>query len=322
MTTKLIGLFEQKYTFAANMTKKTNSKVIAHLACFGAYLIFGFNIIICKGLSNSGLMSAQLLFCFRAIGASVLFWTLSLFLKREKVAGKDLFKIFLASIIGLYMTQMFFLEGIRHITPMDCTMLTTLSPIFTMFIAAIAIKEPITLKKAGGVALSFCGVLFLVYNSVHAEGNIRQTEPFGIVLILLNGLFWAAYLGIFRSLINRYSVVTFMKWMFLFSALVSVPFGFSEMLSVDYSAIPSLYIWELLYLILFSTFVAYFLIPVGQKQLRPTVVSLYGYVQPLLASVISVCNGMDTVTWQKLVAATAMIGGAVLVNLSRSRQTG
>ncbi|MBQ0006603.1 MAG: DMT family transporter, partial [Alistipes sp.] len=188
------------------MSKKNYSKIIAHLSCLGAYLIFGFNIIVCKGLSNSGLMSAQLLFCFRAIGATLMFWTLSLFLPREKVAGKDLLRIFLASMIGLYMTQMFFLEGIRHITPMDCTMLTTLSPIFTMFIAAIAIKEPITLKKAGGVALSFCGVLFLIYNSVHDAGNVRQTEPIGIVLILLNGLFWAAYLGIFRSLINKYSV--------------------------------------------------------------------------------------------------------------------
>jgi len=301
------------------MKSMTKGRTWAHLACLGAYLIFGFNIIVCKGLANSGIMSPQLLFCFRAIGAATLFWLISLFLPREKVSKKDLFRIFLASMIGLYMTQMFFLEGIRHITPMDCTMLTTLSPIFTMFIAAIAIKEPITWKKAGGVSISFAGVLFLIYNSVQSEGSVRQTEPVGIVLILLNGLCWAAYLGIFKGLISKYSVVTFMKWMFLFSTLASVPYGFSEMISVDYTRIPGTYIWQLLFLIVMSTCVAYFLIPVGQKKLRPTVVSLYGYVQPLLASVISVCNGMDTITWQKLLAAVTIIGGAVLVNFSRAR---
>jgi len=301
------------------MKARSTSSILAHLACFGAYLIFGFNIIVCKGLSNSGIMSPQLLFCFRAMGAASLFWLISLFMPREKVVRKDLFRIFIASMIGLYITQMCFLEGIRHITPMDCTMLTTLSPIFTMLIAAVAIKEPITWKKAGGVIISFSGVIFLIYNSVQAEGSVRETEPIGIILIILNGLFWAAYLGIFKDLITKYSVVTFMKWMFLFSTLASVPYGFSEMISIDYSAMPSKYIWELLFLIVMSTCVAYFLIPVGQKKLRPTVVSLYGYVQPLLASVLSVCNGMDTITWQKLAAAVTIIGGAVMVNLSRAR---
>jgi len=293
-----------------------------HLACLGAYLIFGFNIIVCKGLANSGLMSPQLLFCFRALGATILFWSISLFFPREKVGRKDLLKIFVASMLGLYLTQMLFLEGIRHITPMDCTILSTLSPIFTMFIAAIAIKEPVTWKKAGGVSISFAGVLFLIFNSVQADPAGRETTVLGIILILLNCLGWASYLGIFKKLACKYSVVTYMKWMFLFSAVASVPYGFSEMISVDYSSIPSQYIWELMFLIIMSTCIAYFLIPIGQKQLRPTVVSLYGYVQPLLASVISVCNGMDTITWQKIVAAVTIIGGAILVNFSRARSTG
>lgn len=297
-----------------------HSRIAGHLSCFAAYLIFGFNVIVCKGLANSGILSPQCLFCFRVLGATILFWLASLVVPKEKVSKKDLFRIFLASMIGLYMTQMFFLEGIRHITPMDCTMLTTLCPIFTMFIAAIAIKEPITLKKAGGVAISFAGVTFLIYNSVSAEGAVSETQPLGIILILLNGLAWAAYLGIFKNLISRYSVVTYMKWLFLFSTLASVPYGLSEMISADYAAMPSTYIWELAFLIVMSTCVAYFLIPIGQKTLRPTVISLYGYVQPLLASIVSICNGMDHLTWQKLTAALTILAGAVLVNLSRARK--
>jgi len=301
------------------MKQISDRKVLGHLSSLVAYVIFGLNIIICKELANSGIVSPQCLFCFRATGAAVLFWGISLFFPVERVTWRDMLKIFAASMIGLYLTQMFFLEGIRHITPMDCTLLSTLTPIFTMAIAAVALKEPITWKKAGGVAISFLGVMLLILNSTQSSSTVQQTTMAGVILILLNGLGWASYLGIFRKLITRYSVVTYMKWMFLFSMCASVPFGFSEMVSLDYAAMPVSYRWQLAFLIVMSTCVAYFLVPIGQKILRPTVVSLYGYVQPLLASVISICMGMDIVTWQKLIAAAAMISGAVMVNFSRSR---
>lgn len=187
-----------------------------------------------------------------------------------------------------------------------------------MFVAALVLKEPITLKKAGGVVLSFAGILFLILNSVSLGGGAATTSLAGIILQLCNGLVFALYLGIFKPLISKYQVVTFMKWMFLFSMLVSLPFGAKELITLDYSALPNAYIGELLYLIVCSTFIAYFLIPVGQKILRPTVISLYSYVQPMIATVISIYLGMDVVTWQKVLAAVAVFAGVILVNKSRA----
>lgn len=297
-----------------------NSKVLGHLSVLGAYTIFGFNIIICKELTNAGLVSSLGLFCFRSAGACLLFWLISLFLPREKVPFKDLCGIFIASMLGFLLTQLAYLESSRFTTPLDTSIITSTTPIFTMFIAAIALKEPITLKKAGGVAISFFGVIMLVLNTIGAHGNgITQSKPVGILLMIGNCLFFASYLGIFRPLISKYHVVTFMKWIFLFSTLVAVPLDIKELTHLPLAQMTPNYWLQLGYIIVFATFIAYFLLPIGQKQLRPTVVSLYTYVQPLIGMVTAIVLGMDRLTWQKIVAAILVFTGVFLVNKSRAK---
>ena len=137
---------------------KENGKLAGHLACFGAYAIFGFNIIVCKDLMGGHLVSPLAIFTLRSLGAGLLFWILSLFMPREKVDLRDLPKIFLASFLGFFLTQLTFLEAIPDITPMHCSIISALTPVYTMFIAALVLKEPLTLKKGGGVLLSLCGI--------------------------------------------------------------------------------------------------------------------------------------------------------------------
>ena len=295
-----------------------NSKLLGHLACFIAYSIFGINIIVCKDLMGGHLISPMAIFCLRSIGAGLLFWLLSFFLPTEKIERKDYVKIFGASVLGFFLTQITFLIAIPDITPMDCSIVSAISPILTMFIAAFALKEPITMRKAGGVALSFFGIIFLILNSVSVSDSSRQTSIMGILLIIANCLSFSLYLGLFKPLIARYSVVTFMKWIFLFSTLFSLPFAGKEILTFDYSTLSATYVSELAYLIICATFVTYFLIPVGQKRIRPTLVSMYSYVQPIIATTISICLGMDTLGWQKVLAALMVFSGVMMVNFSRS----
>jgi len=292
-------------------------KLEGHLAIAGTYIIFGLNIVFCKEIANNDVVSPIVLFTLRAIGASLLFWLLSLFSPREKLDYGDMLKIALASFVGLFVPQLTFLMAITMATPIDTALIGTLGPIFTMFFAFFFLKEPITAKKAGGVALSFAGVLFLIYNSVHA-GGVSATSAMGIVLLLVNSLSFSLYLGVFRPLISKYSVVTFMKWMFLFALLMSLPFSAGGLISTDYATIPVNVRWEIGYLIFFATFVAYFLIPYGQKRLRPTLVSMYAYLQPVIAAAVSVWVGMDVVTWQKLSATVLIVAGVVLVSRSRA----
>ena len=293
--------------------------IIGHLSCLIAYSIFGFNIIVCKDLTSDGLISPLGIFTLRALGAGALFWIISSVLPAEKVERKDLPKIFAASMLGFFTCQVTFLIGIPYITPMDCSIMSSLSPIYTMIVAAIVIKEPITFQKAGGVLLSLAGVIYLIISKTGNTGGPAETTLFGIFMLILNSLSFSMYLGIFKPLIGKYSVVTFMKWIFLFAFAVTIPFTSKEIVTLDWKSIPSIQLAELAYLIVCATFITYFLIPVGQKRIRPTLVSMYSYVQPIIAIVISICIGMDTLTWQKVLAAIMVFGGVIIVSYSRSK---
>lgn len=295
-----------------------NKKWIGHLAVFTAYLIFGFNIIICKDLTSSNVISPIGLFLLRSIGAGAIFWLLSLFLPKEKIAKGDYLKIFFASVTGFFLTQITFLAAIPLITPMESSLMSSLVPIYTMLIAAAAVHEPITWKKVTGVAMSFAGIVYLILSGVNGDISAIGSNCWGLLLMVGNGVFFAMYLGIFRPVIQRYSVVTFMKWIFLFSMLLSLPLGAGDALSVDLSSLPASWIFELLFLIIMATFMAYFLIPVGQKLIRPTLISMYSYVQPIVAISISIYIGYDKLTVAKAVAVALVFTGVVVVSRSRS----
>lgn len=298
---------------------KSSTNISGHIACFTAYAIFGVNIIVCKDLTSGHLISPIGIFTLRSLGAGLMFWILSLFLPAEKVEKKDYLKILAAAFLGYFVTQLTFLVAIPDVTPMHCSIISSMSPIYTMFIAAVVLKEPLSWKKAGGVVLSLCGILFLIFNNVSGTSGASESKLSGIFLMFLNSLSFSLYLGIFKPVIAKYSVVTFMKWIFLFSALMSLPLSFREVVSLEWTKIPSVQMWELGFLIVFATFVSYFLIPFGQKRIRPTLVSMYSYIQPIIATIISIILCMDILTWQKLMAALMVFAGVFIVSRSRAK---
>lgn len=295
------------------------SNIAGHIACFAAYAIFGLNIIICKDLTSSHLISPIAIFSLRSVFAALIFWILSAFFPKEKIRKSDYPRIFLASFLGFFVCQLTFLMAISQVTPLTCSIVTSLSPVYTMFIAAIAIKEPVSLKKAGGVFLSLAGIIFLIFNSVRGENGVSENSFMGIFLMILNGLSFALYLGIFKPLISRYAVVNFMKWIFTFATIMSMPISARELIHLDWSAIPLTYYLELAFLIICATCISYFLIPFAQKRLRPTLVSMYSYVQPMIATVISIILGMDVLNWQKVLAAVMVFAGVVFVSKSKKK---
>ena len=296
---------------------KEKSVLSGHIACFLAYAIFGVNIIVCKDLTGGHLISPIAIFTLRSLGAGLLFWILSLFFPHEKVEKRDYLKIFAAAFLGYFVTQLTFLMAIPDVTPMHCSIISSMSPIYTMFIAAIVLKEPLSWQKAGGVALSLCGILFLIFSNAAGASGVSESKLSGIFLMFLNSLSFSLYLGIFKPVIAKYSVVTFMKWIFLFSVLMSLPLSFREVFSFEWTRIPTVQMWELGYLIVFATFMSYFLIPFGQKRIRPTLVSMYSYIQPIIATVISIILAMDILTWQKVLAAFMVFAGVFVVSRSR-----
>jgi drug/metabolite transporter (DMT)-like permease len=189
----------------------------------------------------------------------------------------------------------------------------------TLLASAFVMRERITWSGVSGIVLSIIGVMILIFNSVSLREGAAATSVGGIVGMIGNTLSFALYLSIFRPLIRKYSVVTFMKWMFLFSSLYALPFSFSAFSASHLAAVPLSVALQVAYVVVGATFISYFLIPVGQKHLRPVVVSMYTYVQPVVAMVIALSLGLDQLTVLKVVATVLVFTGVGLVNFTPSR---
>ncbi|MBO4264111.1 MAG: DMT family transporter, partial [Bacteroidales bacterium] len=158
------------------------------------------------------------------------------------------------------------------------------------------------------------GVITLVFNSVSIRGGADATSVPGILCMVANTVCFASYVGMFKPLIQKYPVVVFMKWMFLFASLMALPFSFRAFGASRLADFPENIAWHVAYVVVVATFVAYFLIPIGQKRLRPVVVCMYTYVQPVIAMVIALVMGLDSLNVPKVLAAVLVFAGVGLVN--------
>ncbi|MDD3286729.1 MAG: DMT family transporter [Bacteroidales bacterium] len=290
-----------------------------HIAILTTNIIFGINIVIAKNVLSNGNIDALALTYFRILGATIAFWIASLFVKREKLTVKDFVVLFFASLFGIVINQTSFIVGLKTTSPIDASLIITLTPIITMLISAAYLKEPITSKKIIGVLIGCSGAVILIFSSKYL--NVSGTRSwFGNSLCFLSSLAYACYLVFFRDFIKTKHPVTLMKWMFLFSAILLLPIGIPKISAVDISSINTLIGVEILYVVLMATFLTYLLIPIGQKNLRPTTLTMYNYLQPIIAAVLAIFLGQDVFGLEKVLAAVLVFLGVYVVTKSKSRQ--
>lgn len=295
-------------------------KMIGHLSILGANIIFAVNIPIAKTIVGPEGVDPLVISFFRFGGAMILFWIASLFVKPEKVTRRDLLLLFFAGLCAVGLNQVLFAIALEYTTPLDIALINTTGPIFTLLMAAIFIREPITPLKAVGVGLGAIGAIWLAMlsNSIGVEGD-GNGRLIGIILVAISVLAYALYLTLFKDVITRYHPVTLMKWMFTFVFILSTPFFLPMAIRSGIEAQSGDFFLRLVYVVVFATFLAYLLIPIAQKRIRPTVVSMYIYVQPFIAGLVSVAVGMDTWQWGRVPAILLIFIGVFLVTQSKSR---
>lgn len=295
-----------------------NKKVIkAHLSIFTACLIWGLMSPIGKDAMINGISGITMV-AFRVIGGAILFWITSLFTKREEVSSHDMMLLFFAALLGLVLNQCCFTIGLSLTSPINASIVTTTLPIITMILAAIFLHEPVTSKKVMGIFCGAIGALMLIIGSMSAASS-KAGDIRGDLLCLLAQLSFACYLAIFKHLIQRYSVITIEKWMFIYAAIIIIPLSYHHVASLVWTSI-SIKTWaETAFVVLGGTFLAYILMMIGQKVLRPTVVSMYNYVQPIVACVVSVIAGLGIFGVGQATAVLLVFLGVYLVTKSKSR---
>lgn len=309
-------MFIKKDTFRMHTFNTLTPKIKGIILILTANILFSLNMPVSRELTPEWIDPFGLSF-LRISFAFVSFFVLSLFLnKREKFSLKEHLTLFICGILGTTTNQLSFLAGLAKTSPVDASLIITVTPIITMIFAALIIKEPITFKKISGVFTGMGGATLILY--VSYCGMFKQSGTIeGNLIVLISSFVYALYLVLVRPLMIKYSPIEVMKWTFFYGTITSLPFTISYLkLSEGFGITQYM---QLGYALVFGTFAAYMLVAFSLKLLRPTTVSMFNYVQPLLASFVAVMIGQDTLNWTKPVSAALIFIGVYMVITSKSR---
>lgn len=289
---------------------------------FGANVMFGLMSPIAKLVMVGGAITPLVLTNFRVFGAMLLFWIVSFFRKPEHVSPADMMRLFGAALLGIVFNQGCFIFGVGLTTPGNASIITTSMPLWAMVLAAVILKEPVTGKKVSGIAAGAAGALLLIVGSSGdaASGHGGLTAIAGDLLVITAQFSFALYIVLYKNFISRYSLVTVMKWMFTYSFICLIPFSAGDIMAVEWESVTLQQAGGIGFVVVCATFIAYMLIAIGQKNLRPTVAGMYNYVQPIVACIVSISLGMDSFNLTKGIAVVLIFLGVYLVTVSKSRK--
>lgn len=291
--------------------------LIAHLCMLCAGTCWGLMAPIGKDAMLNGIDGIDLV-SFRVLGGALLFWLTSLFTKKEHVPVKDILLLGCAGLFALVFNQCSYTIGLNLTSPSNSSIMTTSMPIFAMVLSFFILKEPITWQKAGGVLLGCAGAVIIITTSATAD-NAKVGNIWGDLLCMSAQLSFALYLSLFKPLVQKYSLFTVNKWMFTWATLIIWPFTFGHVSSIDFASVPMSTWWETGFVVFFGTYISYICMMVGQQTLRPTVVSVYNYMQPLVSVSVSVAVGLAVFKTSQALAAILVFSGVWFVVKSKSK---
>ncbi len=293
----------------------TNQRIFALLAATTASTIYGVNHTIAKGLMPDVIQPFGFIL-LRVSGAALIFWIISLFFPSEKIERRDWFRFVICAFFGMVLNMLAFFKGLSLSTPINSSVIITISPVLLLMLSAIILKERITWLKSLGIFLGLCGALVLILFGLKEQPNAPNI-PLGNLLFIVNASSYSIYLILIKPLVPKYSSITLMKFLFLFALLINLPIGFSEFTEVEWTSLPIDAIWKLGFVVLCTTVMTYLLNIFALKQLSPSTIGAFIYLQPVIAVLFAVLVGADSLTPLRIGAAVLIFLGVYLSTIKR-----
>ncbi|HUX55726.1 MAG TPA: DMT family transporter [Bacteroidales bacterium] len=296
---------------------KSRVKTWAHLSLLAANIIYGINYSVAKSVMPDHIKPFALASLRSLLGVG-LFWIAGLFIPREPVSRKDLWFLFGCSFFGVVINQTLFLAGLNLTSPINSSIILSTNPIFAFIFAALILKEKISFLKGTGLAIGLSGVLMLILQN--GTPDMASSTFIGDVFTLVNTISWAFYTVIIKRMLEKYHPITVMKWTFFFGMFTTIPIGYNQWSTTDWSAI-SLNAWLAIgFVVVFATFLGYLLLSFGLRRLSPTIVSVYIYMQPVIAAYIATMIGQDHITFLMIVSALLIFAGVFVVSRQKNHK--
>ena len=282
------------------------------MAAFGATLIYGLNHTVAKNVMPV-YIGPYAFILLRVIGASILFWTVSLFIKTEKIDKKDWPRIILCSFLGMVINMLAFFKGLELSTPVNSSVMITLSPIIVFIFSAILLKEKIESMKAFGIASGFVGALILVLYTAKTGVNAPNI-PMGNLLFIVNSFAYGLYLVLVKPLISKYNIITLLKWLFLLGVIMNFPVTISQFSEVEWTNLPlKEAIIPMAFVVIGTTSFTYLFNAYALTKLTASSVSSFIYLQPIVGIVFAISTKSDSLTLISVVGMILIFIGIYLV---------
>lgn len=281
-------------------------------------LIYGVSFTIAKDVMPTYIKPFGFIL-LRVFGATILFWLISFFGPTEKIQLKDFPRIIAAALFGVALNMLTFFKGLSFTSPISAAVIMVTTPIIVLILSAIIMKEKMIKRKIFGILLGLFGTGFLILYG-RSIGNAANA-PLGNLLVFINAVSYAFYLIIVKNLMDKYNAFTFVKWIYTFGLLMVLPFGWSEYQEIQWATIPTYILWEIVFVVLFTTFFTYLFNLVSMRELKPTTVAVFIYLQPIFATIFAISLGKDELTFVKIVSAVLIFTGVYLVTQKKKSQS-
>jgi drug/metabolite transporter (DMT)-like permease len=281
-------------------------------------LIYGVSFTIAKDVMPTYIKPFGFIL-LRVFGATILFWLISFFGPTEKIQLKDFPRIIAAAFFGVALNMLTFFKGLSFTSPISAAVIMVTTPIIVLILSTIIMKEKMIKRKIFGILLGLFGTGFLILYG-RSIGNAANA-PLGNLLVFINAVSYAFYLILVKKLMDKYNAFTFVKWIYTFGLLMVLPFGWSEYQEIQWTTIPIYILWEIVFVVLFTTFFTYLFNLVSMRELKPTTVSVFIYLQPLFATIFAISVGKDELTFVKIVSAVLIFVGVYLVTQKKKSQS-
>ena len=291
--------------------KLLDQNLKVHGALLTVGLIYGANYSIAKA-PMPDLISPFAFIFIRVAATTLIFWIIDGFNKREPVKyPRDFITLIKCAVLGVVANQLLFFNGLSMTSTISASVIMTLNPIIVLIGSYLILREPVTKLKIAGVLLGSAGAVLLILRN-----QISWTEGsfLGDLLVFMNAISYGIYLILVKPLMRRYNALTIIKWIFLIGLILIIPFGYKDLVAVDWVNMPASGWSSIIYVIIFTTVLAYLLNMWALKFVSPTVVSYYVYLQPLFATLIAILFLHEFPETNILLYASMIFAGVFLVS--------
>lgn len=267
-----------------------------HAALLLVSLLFGLSFVAVKLVLAE--VPARAWAFYRVLGATILLVPASLWLSRGKPlpAPKIWLWLLPASLLGVAINQGLFALGLERTTPAHSAVITTTIPLLTLVIALLFRQETLSRRKVFGLCSALLGVLILLeVDELILQGFRVEDSLVGDLFILANSCSFACFLVLMRKVGRQVDPGIATAICFVYATVFLGIWSWPVLDAENFAAVlGSSVLPYALYSIIGATVLTYFLNNWALRHTQSSKVAIYIYLQPIVATVLSMAMGQDS----------------------------